>query len=115
METHRNLPDTLGELLALERQVEREWWWLNGALHAVAQLQAEAAVGNLKCFREMQAQVRTIDRRRVEIALRIAGLEVGESVRHLGADCRSAFLAPHQHEHVMEVSWLKQSEPARSE
>ena len=59
METHRNLPDTLGELLALERQVEREWWWLNGALHAVAQVQAEAAVGNLKCFREMQAQART--------------------------------------------------------
>ena len=115
METHRNLPNTLGELLALERQVEREWWWLNGALHAVAQVQAEAAVGSLKCFREMQTQARTIDRRRVEIALRIAGLEVAESVRHLGADCRPRFLAPHQPEHVMEVSWLKQSEPARSE
>jgi hypothetical protein len=115
VETRRNLPDTLGELLALERQGERVWWWLNGAPHAVAQVQAEVAVGNLKCFREMQAQVRTIDRRRVEIALRIAGLEVAESVRHLGADCRPAFLAPHQPEHVMEVSWLKQSEPARSE
>ena len=115
METHRNLPDTLGELLALERQVEREWWWLNGALHAVAQVQAEAAVGNLQCFREMQAQARMIDRHRVEIALRIAGLEVAESVRDLNPDCRPAFLAPHQPEHVMEVSWLKQSEPARSE
>src|SRR6476620_4958115 len=91
------------------------WWRLNGALHAVAQVQAEAAVGNLKCFRKTQAQARMIDRRRVEIALRIARLEVAESVRRLGTDCRPAFLAPHQPEHVMEVSWLKQSEPVRSE
>jgi hypothetical protein len=83
VETHRNLPDTLGELLVLERQVEREWWWLNGALHAVAEVQAEAAIGNLKCYREMQAQARTIDRRRVEIALRIAGLEVAAHTRNL--------------------------------
>ena len=88
METHRNLPDSLEELLALDRQVEREWWWLNGALHAVAQVQTEAAVGNLKCFREMQMQGRTLDRRRVEIALRISGLEVAEHTGHLGADCR---------------------------
>jgi hypothetical protein len=88
VETHRNLPDTLGELLALEHQIEREWWWLNGALHAVAEVQAEAAVGNLRCLREMQAQARTIDRRRVEIALRIAGLEVAAHTRPPGADCR---------------------------
>jgi hypothetical protein len=95
VETHHRIPDTLEELQALERQVEREWWWLHGALHAVAQMQAEAALGNLKCFREMQAQARMIDQRRVEIALRIAGLEVAESVRHLGTDCRPAILAPH--------------------
>ena len=88
METHRNLPDTLDELLALERQVEREWWWLNGALHAVAEVQAEVAIGNLKCFREMHAQARTIDRRRVEIALRIAGLEVAAHAGQPGTDCR---------------------------
>jgi len=32
----RKIPDTLEELRAIERQVEREWWWLNGALHAIA-------------------------------------------------------------------------------
>ena len=74
----------------LERQVEREWWWLSGALHAVAQVQAEAAAGNLKCFREMQAQMRTIDQRRVAIALRIAGLEVTHNVRHLAARARGS-------------------------
>jgi hypothetical protein len=70
-------------------------------------MRAEAALGNLRSFREMQAQARMIDQRRVEIALRVAGLEVGESVRHLGTDCRPAILAPHQPEHVMEVSWLE--------
>jgi hypothetical protein len=87
VETHRNLPDTLGELLALERQIEREWWWLNGALHAVAEVQAEAALGNLRCFREMQTQARTIDQR-LEIALRIAGLGVAAHTRPPGTDCR---------------------------
>jgi len=43
-------------------------------LHAVAQVQAEAALGNLRCFREMQAQAREVDRRRVEIAMRVAEL-----------------------------------------
>ena len=30
VETHHRIPDTLDELLTLERQVEREWWWLHG-------------------------------------------------------------------------------------
>jgi len=60
------MPDTLEELLALEREIDREWWWLNGALHAVAQLQAEDRL------REMQAQAREVDRRRTEISVRIA-------------------------------------------
>ena len=66
------MPDALEELLALERQIGREWWWLNGALHAVAELQAEGAQLNAKCFREMQAQAREVDRRRTQIAVRIA-------------------------------------------
>ena len=37
VETGAQLPDSLDELRALERDVEREWWWLNGALNAVAQ------------------------------------------------------------------------------
>jgi hypothetical protein len=69
------MPNTLDELRALERQVEREWWWLNGALHAVAQLQAERVSGSLVGFREMQEQARAIDSRRVQIAVRIAELE----------------------------------------
>ena len=69
------MPDTPEELRALERQVEREWWWLHGALNAVAQLQAERAAGVLTSFREMQEQARDIDRRRVEIAVRIAEIE----------------------------------------
>ena len=43
VETRHDLPETLEQLLALEREFEREWWWLNGALHAAAQVQAEAA------------------------------------------------------------------------
>jgi predicted secreted hydrolase len=70
------MPDTLEELLALEREIEREWWWLNGALHAVAQLQADGPQPNR--FREMQAQAREVDRRRTQIAMRIAA-EAGRS------------------------------------
>ena len=69
------MPDSLDELRALERQVEREWWWLNGALHAVAQVQADRLHGALVNFREMQVQAREVDRRRVQIAVRIAEME----------------------------------------
>ena len=65
------LPNSLDELRALER----EWWRLNGALHAVAQMQAERLNGSLVGFREMQEQARAIDSRRVQIAVRIAQLE----------------------------------------
>ena len=43
MEDSAHLPDTLEELRELERQIEREWWWLHGALNAVAQMHAERA------------------------------------------------------------------------
>ena len=72
MERRREMPDTLEELLVLEREIEREWWWLNGALHAVAELQAEGPQLNPKRFREMQAQAREVDWRRTQIAVRIA-------------------------------------------
>ena len=74
VDAQRTMPETLEELRAIERQVEREWWWLSGGLHAVAQVQAERAEGSLAAFREMQAQAREVDRRRVEIAVRIAAL-----------------------------------------
>jgi hypothetical protein len=54
----------------LEREVEREWWWLSGALHAVAQ----ARSGDTGSFRELQEQAHNVDRRRVEIATWIAAL-----------------------------------------
>jgi hypothetical protein len=69
------MPDTLEALRALEREVEREWWWLHGALNAVAQAQAEQPVGGLSRFREMQAQAREVDRRRVQLAHRIAEMQ----------------------------------------
>lgn len=78
METRAHLPDSLDELRALERDVEREWWWLNGALNAVAQMQAERATGTLASFRDMHAQAREVDRRRVEIAVRIAEIEAAD-------------------------------------
>jgi hypothetical protein len=71
------MPDSLDELRALERQVEREWWWLNGALHAVARVQADRLQGAPANFREMQIQANEVDRRRVQIAVRIAELEAG--------------------------------------
>ena len=71
------MPDSLEELRTLERDVEREWWWLNGALHAVAQAHAEWSAGKLQSIREMQAQAHEVDSRRVEIAVRIAELEAG--------------------------------------
>jgi hypothetical protein len=74
VETHHRIPDTLDELQALERQVECEWWWLHGAISAVAQPQAERSVGDVKSFREMQAQARVVDRRRLQIAIRVAEL-----------------------------------------
>jgi DNA-binding IclR family transcriptional regulator len=37
MDTVHTMPNTLEELRALERDVERQWWWLHGALNAVAQ------------------------------------------------------------------------------
>lgn len=78
------MPDTLEELPSYDdcsarfahglRALEREWWWLDGALHAVAQIHAERSNGSLAAFREMQVQARDVDRRRVEITVRIAAL-----------------------------------------
>ena len=50
------MPNALEDLRALERDVEREWWWLHGALHAAAQAAAERPYGDQRCFWEMQAQ-----------------------------------------------------------
>ena len=77
MEAEHAMANSLDELRALEREVEREWWWLNGALHAAAQARAESSTGKLQSFRQMQAQAREVDRRRVEIAVRIAEMEAG--------------------------------------
>jgi hypothetical protein len=75
VEAEHVMVNSLEELQVLEREVEREWWWLNGALHAAAQAQAEWPSGKQQSFRAMQAQAREVDRRRVEIAVRIAEME----------------------------------------
>jgi hypothetical protein len=66
------LPTRLDDLYALERAVEKEWWWLAGALYAVAEISAEVPHAPGGRFRELQAQKLTLDRKRVEIAARIA-------------------------------------------
>jgi hypothetical protein len=63
-----HVPEQLEELLKLEHRLEREWWWINGALHAAAQIQSDGPKG----LRELRTQARTIDRMRVEISVRLA-------------------------------------------
>jgi hypothetical protein len=70
VEAEHAMANSLEELRALEREVEREWWWLNGALHASAQARVEWSTGKLQNFRQLQAQAREVDKRRVEIAVR---------------------------------------------
>jgi hypothetical protein len=62
--------DELDKLRALEREIEREWWWLSGALHAIAQVNS----GDPGAYPEKLTQKRAVDRKRVEIASRIATL-----------------------------------------
>ncbi len=81
VETRCELPDSLEKLLALEQELEREWWWLHGALNAVAEVQAERTGGIVTRFRGMQAQVAEVDRRRVQIAMRLAELDAGGAQR----------------------------------
>jgi hypothetical protein len=71
MELPKRLPDGVEALVDLEQRVEREWWWLNGALHAVAQVQVDGP----RCVEELREQQRNVDRVRVEIALRLALLK----------------------------------------
>jgi hypothetical protein len=70
MMAQTELPGDLDGLRTLERRLEREWWWINGALDAVAQLQADGPRG----LRELHAQARNIDRMRVAISVRLAEL-----------------------------------------
>ena len=63
-------PERLEDLLKLEQRLEREWWWINGALHAVAQLQSDGPQG----LRELRTQARTIDRMRIALSVRLAEL-----------------------------------------
>lgn len=68
------LPTCLDDLCALERAVEKEWWWLAGALYAVAEVSAEIPHAPVGRLRELQAQKLNLDRKRVEIAARIASI-----------------------------------------
>ena len=70
MDPAEPLPDRLDELLLMERRLEQEWWWINGALHAVAQLQGEGP----RTIRELDTHARNIDRMRAAISVRLAQL-----------------------------------------
>jgi hypothetical protein len=74
MSEDAELPTCLDALLVLERAVEKEWWWLAGALHAVAEVNAEGPHAPSGRLRELQAQKLNLDRKRVEIAVRIASI-----------------------------------------
>jgi hypothetical protein len=69
------MPDAHEQLRALERQVEREWWWLTGALHATAPIYTARPNGDMRYLQEMQAQARTVERWRGEIAMPIAAMD----------------------------------------
>jgi hypothetical protein len=66
----------LDKLRELERQIEREWRWLNGALHAIAQVNS----GDPGAYWQMLTQKRAVDRKRIEVASRIAAI-VGSPTR----------------------------------
>lgn len=73
MQLPEQLPDNHDALLELHDQAEREWWWLNGALHGVAQLQADGP----SCITKMRDRQRSLDRARVQISVRLAGMKRG--------------------------------------
>ena len=49
-----------------------EWWWLHGALNAVAELQVGRPSADQTMLRNLQALARDIDRRRVALSVQIA-------------------------------------------
>ena len=67
------MAETLPELRAAEREVAREWQWLQDTLNEIARVRAEQ--GDAEAFRRMQAQAMVVGRRRIELSMRIAQLE----------------------------------------
>ena len=72
VETRGKMPAAREELLALEQQLECEWWWLHGALNVVAELQVGRPSADQTMLRNLQALARDIDRRRVALSVQIA-------------------------------------------
>jgi hypothetical protein len=72
------MADTLEDLLAQERRTEREWRSLQEVLNVVAALRADRPGGDTHGAavrqRRLQARAWEVDRRRVEIGLRLAEL-----------------------------------------
>jgi hypothetical protein len=67
------MAETLPELRAAEREVAREWQWLQDTLNEIARVRAEH--GDAEAFRRMQAQAMVVGQRRIELSIRIAQLE----------------------------------------
>ena len=72
METQGKVSVEREELLALEQQLECEWWWLHGALNVVAELQVGRPSADQTMLRNLQALAWDIDRRRVALSVQIA-------------------------------------------
>ena len=68
--------ETLAELQAREKELDREWQWLAAALNTVARVKAEQ--GHAAAFALMQRQAVRVGQRRVEVQLAMAELERGE-------------------------------------
>lgn len=65
--------ETVGELLARESEVAREWEWLHEAINVVARAKAENETAD--AFRLLQHQAMAVGQRRVELRLRLAEIE----------------------------------------
>lgn len=64
--------ESLAELRAREREIEREWQWLHDAINTIARVRAEQ--GDAQAFRLMQHQAMRVGQRRIQLRMRVAEL-----------------------------------------
>jgi hypothetical protein len=68
------MPETLAELPAREEEVGREWERINDTLNAIAGIRAEQ--GDAASFGILQRQAMEVGRRRIELRMKMAALEM---------------------------------------
>lgn len=85
-----HLPANAEALERLAKRLEREWWWINGALHALAQLAADGPRGAA----DLRAQARSIDAQRLAVSVRLAELSQSSDVAYQDATVRPSQPGP---------------------